>query len=213
MTALRSPDTRRNVFQKLGGFVFDTAATTAVEFGLVLLPFLILLGATVDVAMLYFRATELQMVTERFGREYLVNRIDRFIGAKRGDNLSQLDHKELLEKYVCTWKKNRGVVDPGTLSKMFDCDQLILSVASPGSWRRSSMKDDFPIAPQSGRPLIPAENSIAVIRIVYPIDFYFNFLWGITSSMVTNTIALEKGKTRVVMGIAAFRVEPGAAQD
>lgn len=199
MAVLSKYDVATGVCGHISRFSKDTRAATSVELALVLLPFLALLGATVDTAMLYFRATQLQIVTENVGRMLFINGVER---SKEDSKWSDLDHQQFIAKYVCTWQKT-GVVEKGTLSKMFDCSKLVMSVQTRAFWRSANMDDDFKVVPQTGRFWVPPENSVAVLRIAYPVNWFFKFLRPSTSS-----IAQSAGTTQIVVGIFAARVEP-----
>lgn len=195
---------------RFGGFLRDRKASIAVEFGLIWLPFIALFGATVDVALLYYMDTQLQIVTDNVSRMLRVNSVARF---PDNQDWSQLYYNQFIETYVCTWQKNNGVVAPGTLGKMFDCSKLVMLVQSLGQWSRAYMDDDFRIPPQTGRMRLPTGGGIGVVRIGYPIDSYFGFI-GRSNSRVTTSEDPDgtRGirRSNALVGVAAFRVEPGS---
>lgn len=197
------------------GFLRDRSANTAVEFGLILFPFIGLFGATIDAALLYYKQTQIQIVTDNVSRLLRVNSVERYAA---NQEWSELDYAAFIQKYVCTWQKPGGGVEAGTLGKMFDCSKLVMSVQSPAAWSRAYMDADFRVPPQSGRMRLPAGDAIGVVRIGYPVDSYFHFLGKSTSRIATgeNPDGTISGsgikREHALVGVAAFRVEPGAAQ-
>lgn len=195
----------RDIPDGLRQFFKDTAAATAVEFALVLFPFLGLLGATIDAALLHFRASQLQITAEYAARDILVSKIER-----DDKGWSLMTNKAFREQYVCTWQKT-GVVAPGTLGRMFDCSKVIVRIDNIINWSSSSLDldDDFTKLFDTNRFRVPDPGRIAVLRIVYPVNTFFNFLGRSASSLAQ--ISPDARMSNVVMGVTAFRVEPGTA--
>lgn len=181
---------------RIGRFFHDTSAITAVEFGLIALPFFGLLGATVDASLLNYRASQLQLTAENVARQLEVN------------SVRSITYQQFLEQYVCTWQQDpNATVKPGTLGKMFDCSEVVVQIQRPSSWSQADMDDDFAPPRTAGTIPVPLPGQIGVLRIAYPVNQYFNFL-----DKSTSRIARQPGKaasTNVVMGISAFMVEPG----
>ncbi len=184
-------------------FLRDCSGTTAIEFAMISVPFFGLLGAIFETGSVYFRTAQLQMATESASRALLTHSLT---GATT--------NQSFINSKVCTWK-TKGTVDPGTLSTMFDCSKLIIDVKNMGSvWSTvdATGMDLYNTPPPSGGALPqPAAGQIAIVRIVYPMTSIFTILGGGVFSgqkisPVTNGYA--SGNVHVLLGMAAFRVEP-----
>lgn len=209
MQGLRKFLSRLGVAGPGKAFLRDDSAVVSVEAAFILLPFLALLGATVDASMLFFRATQLQVVAENAGRKFLTR------GLADG-----LTYQQFLDQHVCTWKRQNNVVAPGTLGKMFDCSKVLVDIQIPSEWKDADMSDSFVMrssANMSDLISMPQAGEIAVLRIVYPVTTFFGF--GIpagSSSLIqqiktsTDVNMKDPGVTNILLGVAAFRVEPGA---
>lgn len=186
------------------GFLADVRGTTAIEFAMISVPFLGLIGAIFETGSVYFRTAQLQMATETASRAVLTH-----------STASGLTYKQFVDQNICTWK-NSGVVKPGTLSTMFDCDKILVDVRSPASWGTADTGNSFYNTPNAGASVInmPAPGQIAIVRIVYPMTVLSGMLGGgvfkgNTYGQIRNGQTLYNSAwTYMIMGIAAFRVEP-----
>jgi Flp pilus assembly protein TadG len=186
------------------GFAADRAGTTAVEFAMIAVPFLGLIGAIFETGTVYFRTAQLQMATETASRAVLTH-----------STAAGLTYKQFVDQNVCTWK-SQGVVKPGTLSTMFDCDKIMVDVRNPSDWSSANTANDFFNSPNSGTSVIPmpAPGKIAIVRIAYPMTVISGILGGGVFAGQTYG-QIREGQTyynsawtTMLMGIAAFRVEP-----
>lgn len=183
-------------------FAADRRGTTAIEFAMIAVPFLGLIGAIFETGSVYFRTAQLQMATESASRVILTR--STAVG---------LTYKQFIEQNVCTWKAS-GVVKPGTLSKMFDCDKLLVDVSSPVGWSTANTNNTFTPAPITNAITMPGAGQVAVVRIVYPMNVISGFLGGgaftgQTMGQIRNGQTVYSGKwSYMLMGISAFRVEP-----
>ncbi|WP_457797130.1 TadE/TadG family type IV pilus assembly protein [Methylocystis sp. S23] len=186
------------------GFLADVKGTTAIEFAMISVPFLGLIGAIFETGAVYFRTAQLQMATETASRAVLTHSTD-----------PGLTYKQFVDKNVCTWKAT-GAVKPGTLSTMFDCDKIMVDVRSPASWGAAETSNSFYSTPNAGSSVInmPAPGQIAIVRIVYPMTVISGLLGGGVfkgdsyGQIHTGQMRYNSAWTYMLMGIAAFRVEP-----
>jgi len=187
-----------------GGFLADRAGATAVEFAMIAVPFLGLIGAIFETGAIYFRTAQLQMATETASRAVLTH-----------STAANLTYKQFVDNNICTWK-TQGVVKPGTLSTMFDCDKIMVDVRSPASWGAADTGNNFYNSPNPGASVIamPAAGQIAIVRIAYPMTVISGILGGgvfkgqTYGQIRTGQVQYNSAWTNMLMGIAAFRVEP-----
>jgi len=184
----------------------DRSAALAVEFAMVLVPMLGLLGAIFETGIVYFKSQQLQVATQHASRAVLTH------------SLSNMTYQNFIDKYVCTWQAS-GVVASGTLSKSFDCSKLLVDIADVGTgtgWSSASTSNAFYLNPPAASSTIamPASGHVAVVRIVYPLPAVTAILTGgvlkgITLGKTTGgEVAYNNLWTHLLFGVAAFRVEP-----
>ncbi|KAF2992695.1 hypothetical protein MJC1_00274 [Methylocystis sp. MJC1] len=185
-------------------FLVDRRGVTAVEFAMISVPFIGLIGAIFETGTVYFRTAQLQMATEMASRAVLTH-----------STAANLTYQQFVDQYLCTWQAS-GVVKPGTLSTMFDCSQLMVDISSPTSWATASTGNTFTAAPRSTTITMPTAGQIAIVRVVYPTSVIMGFLGGSTLAGGGGFSQIRNGQTQyngawsyMIMGIAAFRVEPG----
>jgi len=196
----------RRLEASLVRFGRDRDAALAVEFAMVLVPMLGLLGAIFETGIVYFKSQQLQVATLHASRAVLTH------------SLGNMTYQDFIDKYVCTWQST-GVVASGTLGKSFDCAKLLVDIADVGNgtgWSSASTSNAFYLAPSSPSSTItmPASGHVAVVRIVYPMPAVTavltgGILKGITLGKTTSgEVAYNSLWTHLLFGVAAFRVEP-----
>lgn len=186
------------------GFLADTKGTTAIEFAMISVPFLGLIGAIFETGAVYFRTAQLQMATETASRAVLTH-----------STAAGMTYQQFINNNVCTWQAS-GVVKPGTLSTMFDCSKLLIDVRSPANWGTADTGSSFYNTPNDNASVInmPQPGQIAIVRIVYPMTVLSGFLGGSVfkgdsyGQVRAGQTQYNSAWTYMLMGIAAFRVEP-----
>jgi hypothetical protein len=175
-----------------------------VEFAMISVPFLGLIGAIFEAGMVFFNSAQLQTVTELASRQILTH------SATQG-----IIYQQFIENSVCSWQTS-GVVNKGTLSKAFDCSKIIVDISSPIGWSTADVGKGIYITPQprSSAINLPPQGQIAVVRIAYPMTPAAAILTGGAFSGMTisrNTkgqIMYDGQLTDMLFGVFAFRVEP-----
>jgi Flp pilus assembly protein TadG len=185
-------------------FVSNEKGSTMVEFAMISVPFLGLIGAIFEAGMVFFNSAQLQTVTELASRSILTH------SASAG-----MTYGQFIDNNVCTWQA-QGVVVKGTLSKAFDCSKVIVDISSPTGWSVANVGNGIYVnpAPRSSVISLPAPGQIAVVRIAYPMTPAAAILTGGAFSGMTIT-RNTKGQTMyngqltdMLLGVVAFRVEP-----
>ena len=186
-------------------FLSNQSGTTAIEFAMIAVPFIGLIGAVFETGSVYFRTSQLQLATEVAGRSVLTRSL-----------AAGMTYQDFVNRYVCTWQTT-GLVNPGTLGKMFDCSKLLVSITAPTSWGATYDNSFYTSASLASAITLPAAQSVAVIRIAYPVSSVAAILTG--GAFKGQTIApLHAGQIQwsgnnnawsyMIMGIYAFKVEP-----
>ncbi|WP_018265751.1 TadE/TadG family type IV pilus assembly protein [Methylosinus sp. LW4] len=184
----------------------DRNGALAVEFAMVLVPMLGLLGAIFETGIVYFKSQQLQVTTIHASRAVLTH------------SLANMTYQNFIDKYVCTWQAS-GVVAAGTLSTSFDCSKILVDIADVGNgsgWSSASTSNSFYSSPPAASSTItmPASGHVAVVRIVYPMPAVTailtgGILTGITLGKTTGgEVTYNSRWTHLLFGVAAFRVEP-----
>lgn len=190
----------------IGRFLDDRRGTTAIEFAMISVPFFGLIGAIFETGAVYFRNAQLQMATETASRSVLTH------STKAG-----LTYKQFVDENICTWQASgTGQVKSGTLGKMFDCSKIMVDIRSPATWGAADTGNNFYNSPNAGTTVIamPAPGNIAIVRIAYPMTVISGILGGgvfkgQSASQIRNgQMKYDSKWTTMLMGIAAFRVEP-----
>lgn len=196
----------RRLSAPLRRFGSDRSAALAVEFAMVSVPLIGLIGAIFETGLVYLKSQQLQLATQNASRAVLTH------------NAANMTYQTFINTYVCTWQ-NTGTVAPGTLSTMFDCSKLLVDISSPSSWSNAVTANNFYSSPNALGSTItmPAAGGIAVVRIVYPMPMVSAILTG----GILKGMTLGNGKTsngwltsyngswtHMLLGVYAFRVEP-----
>jgi Flp pilus assembly protein TadG len=185
-------------------FLADRAGTTAIEFAMISVPFLGLIGAVFETGSVYFKTAELQMATESAGRAVLTH-----------STASGLTYQQFINNYVCTHQTS-GVVKPGTLSTMFDCSKIMVDIRSPLTWTNANTANDFYNTPNAlGSTIVmPDLGRVAIVRIAYPMPVISGILAGGVfkdqsyGQLRTGQVQYGGAWTQMLFGVIAFRVEP-----
>jgi Flp pilus assembly protein TadG len=188
------------------GFLKDRKGTTAIEFAMISVPFIGLIGAIFETGTVYFRNAQLQMATETASRAVLTH-----------STASGLTYSQFVNQSVCTWKTS-GTVKPGTLSTMFDCSKILVDVRKATSWGAADTGNNFYNTPNDPNSAIvmPQPGEIAIVRIAYPMTVLSGLLGGGVmkgqsfGKVTAGNVQYNGALTTMLMGIAAFRVEPGS---
>jgi len=185
-------------------FLADRKATTAIEFAMIAVPFIGLIGAVFETGFVYFKTAQLQLTTERASRSVLTHTTD-----------PGMTYQQFVNTHVCTWQTT-GTVAPGTLGRMFDCSKIMVDIRAPASWGASNLANDFYNAPNGLNTAIamPCAGCIAVVRIAYPMSAISAILTG--GAFTGQTIGVSRAGqiqysgawTHMLLGVFAFRVEP-----
>jgi len=199
---------RRRSSGRRARFGSDRRGATAIEFAMISVPLLGLIGALFETGFYYFKLSQLQLTTESASRTVLTR-----------SAISGQTYQDFIEQNVCSWKKT-GAVSPGTLSTMFDCDQVTLQIQDVvGGWNTFNANDFWTTPPARTATIdMPPAGHVAVVRIAYPASPMATIITGGVFSgqaVSRNRSGLTTGSSNtslngkyLMMGVFAFRVEP-----
>ena len=171
-------EARRRAPAALRRFVRRQDGATAIEFGLVLLPFLAILLMTMETALVFFAQQTLETAVADSSRLIMTGQAKTFDAAK-------------FKTAVC----DRVVA-------LFDCSgnmYVDVQTASSFSTIDSTIQTD-----SSGKPKTSYKpggtGEISIVRLIYK--------WPIVSPLTQPYLASGTGGTRMLIATAAFRNEP-----
>ena len=186
-SALITPVVDRRIAKTIYlSFARDCRGVTSVEFSLIIAPFLMFFGATLEIGNLYYSSQMLQLAAESIGRPIRTNRMDS--GATLG---------ALIGAKLCA--RNGGLLDGS-----FDCDKIRVDIRSPDEWSQADMSNNYGAMQKATDAVAPpAPGRIAIVRVGYPLPQIFNI------SLFPGAATGPNGKpVRMIAGVSAFRVEP-----
>lgn len=161
---------------------------TAVEFGLIAMPFFMLLFAIIETGMLFFTAGVVDKAVYNAGRQIMVGAVARTPGPPAAK----------LAKFktdLCN-----------QLSWFMNCNDLVLDVQAFKTYGDTNL--NIPVRngdlDMASLPRFNPGNAgeIVLVRVYYPVTVYTSFLDGMPNL---------SGNRRLVMGVYAFKNEPFGA--
>ncbi|MGJ0509619.1 MAG: TadE/TadG family type IV pilus assembly protein [Methylocystis sp.] len=191
---------RRKGWRRVCTFLADRSGVTVVEFSILIIPFMLLVGGIIEDGLAYFRAAQLQNVAENASRKLRVSAV-----------ASGTTPKQFQDAYVCT--SGSGSRSPGTLSSMFDCSKVVVVISSAATWAASSASVSVSAATlqtlasagtSTAATALPAPDQIGTVIIIYKAPPIFLNLKTVLGKFSKDST------TYYPYGKAAFRVEPAS---
>lgn len=188
-----------NTFPRLSAFLFgfraDRRGATAVEFALVVLPFLTILAAIIETAFTIWATQNLDFALQRAVRPILT-------GAFQTANAGQTDPATILGNL----KSAMCGSGSGTAVTLFDCQNIKLDVYVSASFAAGATPTAFNPQTQNWASnagtqyTCPQAGSIVVVSAAVKFPVFFSFL-------KLNSQTFADG-SRLMQSIAVFRTEP-----
>lgn len=175
---------RRRPFRHLFRTVRDRRAVAALEFAVVVGPFLALMLASLQIPLIYFADEALQGAAIQAGREIMT-------GQAQQSGMTQAAFKQA----VC-----------GLLGAMFSCSNIMVDIESASNF--SSINTGSPTVTY-GRNGQPNNNwayspggpdDVVIVRVMYN--------WPVMASALIPGLANQPGGQRLLIGTAVFKNEP-----
>lgn len=184
---------RRLLPARLTGFTRAQGGSAAVEFAMVALPFLALLFAILETALVFFATQSLEATATDMGRLVMTGQAQTSTSPSDSSKIgySQTDFKNA----VCA-----------DLSSLFDCSKVYVSVQTYSSF--STADTSTPLDTTTGKMTVDVNNlpfsmgspgSIVVVQLYYQ--------WPITVSLLNSGLA-DIGGNRLLVATSVFRNEP-----
>jgi Flp pilus assembly protein TadG len=159
-------------------FFADLQGTTAVEFGIIAVPFLLILCAIFEAAFLVFNQSNLEYATYEASRQLLTGSLQTS-GQSSADQLTSFKSQYLCPKL---W---------GSLS----CSNIVVDVRSAQTFTGSNTSYDF-MATGATTVFSPGNScDVVVVRVGYPYRLFFNSFGGMGSG------------SKMIMATAVFKSE------
>ena len=171
-------------------FPADTQGATAVEFGLLALPFLAIILAIFEVGFVYFQT------------DLLANTVDAAARAMLTGNLQTAGvttAQQFRNDYLCSGTGR-------TLPTIFNCSNLIIDVRPATNFAAGDTANDF--YKSSSNEFCPGQpGQIMVLRVAYPLAAIFPAnLFSSSGGVVTDVPGLP-GRYHILMASALFEEE------
>lgn len=202
MSEKRHPRAPRGASAILTRFRRDRGGVTAVEFGLIAVPFFGLLMAIFQAGLYFFTSEALEAAVQNAARGI-------YTGQAQGANVASAS--DFVSSYLCP--SNGGT----KLSALIDCSKLIVDIRpapTSGSFSGIDTNADFYQAGATTKFCLGAPNDIVVVRVVYPLPVFAPVLVTTNGSDVqqstAGTVVFNDGRKQMLLGTAVFQNEPFA---
>jgi Flp pilus assembly protein TadG len=169
---------------RLGAFVADEAAATAVEFAILVTPLLFLILASLQLAIIFFAGQVLQSAAIASGRQLMT-------GSAQDAGLSQSQ----FQSAVCA-----------NAPMLFSCSNIMVDVQSAGSFSSVSTAPLTPTYDANGNvtnkwqysPGSPGD--IVILRLMYS--------WPVVAGPLLPGLANQSNGNRLLVATSVFKNEP-----
>ena len=179
-------------------FLIDTDAATAVEFALVSVPFLGLLFAIFETALVFFTAQGVEAATAEAARQVMT-------GQAQG-NSAVTTADQFRTTYLCP---SSGSLLPSYV----DCSKIVVDVRKASAWSSADMTSAF-FTESTHKYCTGNTSDIVVVRVGYPMPVYLSIL-AMNSMAVGGMYTVTQGLTNVngsmkhlIIATSVFRNEP-----
>ena len=181
----------------------DDRAATAVEFGIIALPFLGVLLAIFESTFTLFNAQILDTVAANTSRQLMTGQIQT-------NGQTCASQKSTFQNMICPLTDVR----PSTaLPANFDCSKVIIDVRASSNNNNLDVSNTLYQNPSQAQFAPAAAGQNNIIRIIYPLPTILPVMMGSTTSNMKiihgkNDAQVSGAWKHILMGIAVFRTEP-----
>lgn len=173
-------------------FRHDRRGATAVEFGLIAIPFLAIICAIFEIAYVDFESELLSGAVTQAARAMLT-------GQTQSANITTA--AQFVSTYLCP------ASGPRMIPSNFNCNNLIVDVRTAASFVGGDMTNDIYATPSTNKFCPGGPGQIVVMRVAYPLGAIFPLnLFSRTAGVVTNVPNMT-GSYHILMGEALFQEE------
>jgi Flp pilus assembly protein TadG len=162
----------------------------ALEFALIAVPFIALLLAIFQTAVVMFAAQLLESATETAARQIMTGQAQGYTQAQ-------------FRNLICP-SSSGGTPAANALPALIDCSKLIIDVRVASNFSGADTSKNVFTSPSQAQFNPGGPSTINVVRVLYQLPAYIGILGG-----STNIFGVTGGPmTNVIMGIAVFQTEP-----
>jgi Flp pilus assembly protein TadG len=162
----------------------------ALEFALIAVPFIALLLAIFQTAVVMFAAQLLESATETAARQIMTGQAQGYTQAQ-------------FRNLICPTSSG-GAQAANALPALIDCSKLIIDVRVASNFSGADTSKNVFTSPSQAQFNPGGPSTINVVRVLYQLPPYIGILGG-----STNIFGVTGGPmTNVIMGIAVFQTEP-----
>ena len=194
---------RRAVRRILRRFNADARGATAVEFGLIGVPFLGLLLALFQTGLVFFANEGLEAAVQAAARNI-------YTGTAQTSGITTAD--QFRTNYMCP------TVGPRILPSYIDCTKLIIDVRTANSMTGDDLSADFYNTTQQYCP--GQIGDIVVVRVIYPMPAILPIITGNSTRTISrsfaglvNNVPGNSGWKQLLLGTAVFQNEPNPSNN
>ena len=181
-------------------FLRGREGTSAVEFGLIAVPFLGLLLAILESGLVFLNSEGLEAAVQDAARNIMT-------GKAQAASISTA--AQFVSTYLCPTTGQR------VLPSFVDCSKLIVDVRPAASFSAANLTNTFYRNPATLSFCPGSPGTIIVVRVAYPMTAYLPLIavtntgstQTITSGLV-NDVPGNSGWKHLIVGTAVFQTEP-----
>lgn len=187
----------------IGRYKGDTRGATAIEFGLVAVPFLGLLLMLFQSGLVFFASEGLEAAVQQAARNI-------YTGAAQTSGITTA--AQFRDAFLCPAGAAR------ILPSYIDCSKLIIDVRTAASMTADDTSADFY---NTSQQYCPGQiGDIVVVRVVYPMPAILPIITGSASASVSrsyaglvNDVPNNSGWKQLLLGTAVFQNEPNPSNN
>ena len=178
-----------DIFKRLCGFRANRSGATAIEFGLLALPFLAILCAVFELGYVNFKNEMLGGAVETAARAMLT-------GSLQTANVTT--SSQFISSYICP--------SNGFFSRNFNCSNLIIDVRPATTFAAGDTANDF--YKSKSNEFCPGQpGQIIIVRVAYPLAAILPLNLFNRTAGVVNDVPNLSGNYHMLMASALFQEE------
>jgi Flp pilus assembly protein TadG len=178
----------------------DERGATAVEFGLVALPFFAILLYAIEIALVFLFNSNLDAAVRNASRAIMT-------GAAQAAGVYTV--AKFQSTYLCP-KTGTSII-----GSFIDCSKLIVDVRVVTAFSGADLTNDFYKTPTTNQFCPGAPGAITVVRVAYPMPSFLPLLriggttsGGVNTSGLVNDVPNNPGWKHLLIGTSIFQAEP-----
>ena len=178
-------------------FLRSAGGTTAIEFGLVAVPFFGILFATFDTGLAFFAERNLDASVQNAARQIRTGAVQAAGIVKTAD---------FINDYICP-------TTGSLLNSFIDCTKLIVDVRTSTTLTGNDLSNDFykPTGTNPNQFCLGAPHTVTIVRVAYPMPWYLPVISiGNVAQTVwlVNDVPSNPGWKLLLVSASAVRTEP-----